>query len=220
MSKLKDIISEAEKGNVAAQKDLAFLYEVGFQMESNKKLALEWWKKAADQGDKEAVEKVQELIQEHEEVTEAISKESIDHEMTVDKSSHLEIASKPSVLIIDDDPDICQVVKDSCPIEGVNIHMAYDATEGLEKIENNPIFHLIFLDIRMPGADGIQFLKAIKGNHSLQNIPVIIISGFPTKEYTRYARMLGAEGWIEKPFGMSEIEEPYKKFLKVPKNPE
>ena len=64
------------------------------------------------------------------------------------------------ILVIDDEREIVSFIKDALEIEGYDVITAYDGSEALSKIENNP--DLILLDIMMPNIDGYNFCRKVR----------------------------------------------------------
>lgn len=109
----------------------------------------------------------------------------------------------PHILIIDDEPDIRELVKDVLEDEGYQVSLAANAAEAKQQIKDKKI-DLALLDIWMPGEDGISLLRSwAKQNPS--GFPVLIMSGHGTVETAVEATKLGAKGFIEKPLNTSQI---------------
>ncbi len=111
--------------------------------------------------------------------------------------------SMGKVLVVDDEPDICNLIKDILEDEGFDVSIANDAAEARKAIrETNPV--LVLLDIWMPDTDGITLLKEWKQNESFSS-PVIIMSGHGTVETAVEATRLGAYDFLEKPLSMPKL---------------
>lgn len=105
-------------------------------------------------------------------------------------------------MIIDDEESILQSLKGIFIDEGYNVFTALTGEEGLKVLEITPI-SLIFLDIWLPGIDGIELLQRIKKKYPL--IAVIMISGHGTIETAVKATKMGAYYFIEKPIDLDKI---------------
>ncbi|SHE56858.1 Response regulator receiver domain-containing protein [Marinitoga hydrogenitolerans DSM 16785] len=119
------------------------------------------------------------------------------------------------VLIVDDEPGIRDVLKDYIEMnfEHTKIETAENADIALKKI-NEDQYHVVLLDIVMPGLDAFEFLKKVKALNSL--IHVIMITGNSTMERVLEAIESGADDYILKPFSTKEIEEILKcSFAKI-----
>jgi len=122
-----------------------------------------------------------------------------------------------SCLLIDDDHDDQLVF--TIIIEKLNRSIrcvtADNALEGLQKLEADPIFipDSIFLDLNMPGINGIDCLARIKANSRLANIPVVIYTTSSRQEDVLRAKRLGAAAYIVKSFDIPEISRRIGDFL-------
>ena len=102
-----------------------------------------------------------------------------------------------SVLVVDDEPDIRQVVGDILQDEGYVVHVAANATEARDQFTQvQP--DLVLLDIWMPDTDGVTLLKEWASN-GLLTMPVIVMSGHGTIATAVEATRIGAFGYLEKP---------------------
>ena len=110
---------------------------------------------------------------------------------------------KPYVLVVDDEPDIRQLVKEILEDEGYNVEVAKDGAAAREAVAaRSP--SLILLDIWMPDVDGITLLKEFINTHKLQ-CPVVMMSGHGTVEAAVEATRLGAHDFIEKPLSLAKL---------------
>lgn len=107
------------------------------------------------------------------------------------------------ILIVDDEPDIRQLVSEILEDEGYEVNTAENANEA-KKLLRKRCPDLVLLDIWMPGQDGISLLKDLKETDSL-NCPVIMMSGHGTIETAVEATRLGASDFIEKPLSMAKM---------------
>ncbi len=111
--------------------------------------------------------------------------------------------SKAQVLVVDDEPDIRELVRDILEDEGYAVATAESADQArLALRDRRP--DLMLLDIWMPGEDGISLLKAWAGSGEL-TFPVVMISGHGTVETAVEATRLGAMGFVEKPLSMGKL---------------
>ena len=77
--------------------------------------------------------------------------------------------------------------------------------ENGDNLFNNPIPDLIILDIMLPGHDGYAILKKLRSNYKTEDIPVIMLTA-KTSEYDKVKSLdMGADDYIEKPFGIMEL---------------
>jgi len=111
---------------------------------------------------------------------------------------------KPRVLVVDDEPDIRNILHDILQDEGYSVTLAENADQARTKFRDiNP--NLVLLDIWMPKEDGISVLKSWVDNSQLGNTPVIMISGHGTVENAVEAVKLGAYDFLEKPLSTGKL---------------
>ena len=110
---------------------------------------------------------------------------------------------KIKLLIIDDEKDIRDSLKDILIDEGYEIHLAENALEA-KKIKLSQTFHLILLDIWMPDIDGLSLLKEWALNNEI-NCPVIMMSGHGTIDTAIEATKIGATDFLEKPISLQKL---------------
>jgi CheY-like chemotaxis protein len=91
---------------------------------------------------------------------------------------------------------------------GLSCTVLEDAQEALYKLETAEVAaDLIFLDLRMPGMTGLEFLKELRDKKSLSQTPVVVLSGVPDENDARESKALGARDYIVKPGRYSELRE-------------
>ena len=115
----------------------------------------------------------------------------------------LKMTEKYRILVVDDEPDIRQLVGEILEDEGYQVVVAETAEQAREQVRvSRP--ELILLDIWMPGEDGISLLKSWYESGVL-SCPVIMMSGHGTIETAVEATRLGAYDFIEKPLSMAKL---------------
>jgi two-component system nitrogen regulation response regulator NtrX len=109
---------------------------------------------------------------------------------------------KARILVIDDEAEIRRSVRMILEYEGYDVQEASSGPEGLALIEREPP-DLVFMDIRMPGLDGLEALQKIRQIN--EALPVVIISGHGTVATAVEATKLGAFDFIEKPLASERV---------------
>lgn len=108
-----------------------------------------------------------------------------------------------NILVVDDEPDICNIVKEILEDEGFKVSVAENgATARILKDTVKP--DMILLDIWMPDIDGISLLKEWSESGSIET-PVIMMSGHGTVETAVEATRLGAYDFLEKPLSLAKL---------------
>lgn len=111
--------------------------------------------------------------------------------------------SKEQILVIDDEPDIRDIVRDILEDEGYTTATAENADAGRDLKRTND-FDLVLLDIWMPGTDGITLLKEW-AETGTPDIPVVMISGHGNVETAVEAIRFGAYDFLEKPLSTAKL---------------
>lgn len=107
------------------------------------------------------------------------------------------------ILVVDDEPDICDLVRQILEDEGFQVRVAHNGAQARQQvIDHKP--DLVLLDVWMPDEDGISLLGHWKGHGKLP-FPVIIMSGHGTIETAVEATRLGASLFIEKPLTTAKL---------------
>lgn len=104
------------------------------------------------------------------------------------------------LLIIDDDADIVQMLKDNFELQGYLVFSASSAEQALEQLSKQP--DLLLLDIAMPDIDGITFCKQIR---QLLSVPIIFLSAKVEEQDKIRGLMAGGDDYITKPFSIEEL---------------
>ena len=116
-----------------------------------------------------------------------------------------------SILVVDDEPDICTLVSDILTDEGYDVTAAESAASARKQVSMGK-HDLVLLDIWMPDEDGITLLKDWKDKKQL-HCPVVMMSGHGTVETAVEATRLGAFGFIEKPLTTAKLISTIRKAL-------
>ena len=108
------------------------------------------------------------------------------------------------LVVADDEPKICRMLEVFFAERGYEVHLAHDGQRTLELIrQHRP--HLVLLDLRMPGASGLEILRHTRELD--ETIKVIIITAVEDEEIIQQARALGASDYVLKPFSLNYLKE-------------
>ncbi|MGH1536659.1 MAG: sigma-54-dependent transcriptional regulator [Gammaproteobacteria bacterium] len=121
--------------------------------------------------------------------------------------------SQENILVVDDEPDIRNLVQEILVDEGYKVRVAED-TAAARKHASSKQPDLVLLDIWMPGEDGISLLKDWQKSGSI-DCPVVMMSGHGTVETAVEATRLGAYDFIEKPLTMAKLLVSVKRALET-----
>ena len=108
---------------------------------------------------------------------------------------------KTNILVIDDDVNICELIRLYIEKEGYSAIVAYDGLKGLEAFRKNAP-SLVLLDLMLPGMDGLQVCREIR---KLSNIPIIMLTAKGETFDKVLGLELGADDYIVKPFDTKEL---------------
>jgi CheY-like chemotaxis protein len=109
-----------------------------------------------------------------------------------------------TILYVEDDPEHCLLVGKLLNSRGFTVEMARDGLEGVAKAQElRP--DLILLDLYLPRLDGFGVMKQLKEDPITSNIPIVVISAWPTGDNRRRVQDAGALGFVAKPFKVNEL---------------
>ena len=107
------------------------------------------------------------------------------------------------ILVVDDEPDICEILSFNLAKAGYVTSMAYSAEEVLQ---GNPAgYDLILLDVMMGAMSGFQLAAVLKKNPATSRIPIIFLTAKDSENDTVSGLELGADDYITKPFSIREV---------------
>jgi len=114
------------------------------------------------------------------------------------------------VLVVDDDRIVIRSCTRILESEGYEVSTVFGADEALEII-GEVSFDLLLLDVKMPKRDGLSLMKEIR--KSRPDVPVIVMSGYPTPETVADVLKAGATQFIPKPFRPDELLDAVRQVL-------
>lgn len=107
--------------------------------------------------------------------------------------------SRQSVLVVEDEEDIMEVIRFNLEKEGYEVNQALSGEKALQVIENN-LPSLILLDLMLPGINGLDLCRIFKQNDRTKAIPVIMLTAKSEDADIVAGLEMGAEDYITKPF--------------------
>lgn len=107
------------------------------------------------------------------------------------------------ILVVDDEQDLCEILKFNLEIEGYQVETANSAEEALEK--DIASYNLLLLDVMMGGMSGFQLAMQLKNSEVTAHIPIIFLTARDTENDTVTGFNLGADDYISKPFSIREV---------------
>lgn len=122
------------------------------------------------------------------------------------------------ILVIDDDELVSRTLQRALRMYGYQVNVARSGTEGLQ-LARRHLPDLFILDIMMPGADGYQVCRQIRGDPLLQSLPVLFLTAKAKDEDKIEGFRAGADDYLVKPFNMEELELRVKAILRRVRQP-
>ncbi len=113
------------------------------------------------------------------------------------------MATALNVLVVDDEPKICQLLEQILTARGCAVRIAHDGLEGLSRFKEQPA-DVVITDIKMPKVSGFELLRELKHTDPLLN--VVVITAYPSIQGAVEAMKFGACDFITKPFDIAQIQ--------------
>ncbi|HCJ46400.1 MAG TPA: DNA-binding response regulator [Prevotella sp.] len=115
----------------------------------------------------------------------------------------MEEEKKYKILVVDDEDDLCEILKFNLETEGYQVTTANSAEDALKL--DIASFDLLLLDVMMGGMSGFAMAKQLKANPSTASVPIIFLTARDTENDTVTGFNLGADDYISKPFSLREV---------------
>lgn len=110
---------------------------------------------------------------------------------------------KQQILVIDDERDLCEILRFNLTAAGFVVHTAFSGEEALTKEISN--YDLLLLDVMMPSMSGFELAARLKQDVSTADIPIIFLTALNDEKDTLHGFDLGADDYIAKPFSVREM---------------
>jgi len=110
-------------------------------------------------------------------------------------------AQATQIIIIDDDPKLCDLIREYLEPLGYAVDSAHTGPDGLEAVRAGD-FSAVILDVMLPGMDGFEVLKAIRHD---SNVPVLMLTGRGDEADRVVGLEIGADDYLPKTFSMREL---------------
>jgi DNA-binding response OmpR family regulator len=128
------------------------------------------------------------------------------------------MTSPPSihhVLLVDDDPTLTAPLQEALELlAGYAVTVAADGAAGLEALSaRRP--DCVVVDIRMPGVDGYQFIRAVRGDPETTEVPLVVLSALAQEAQTLAGFLSGADAYLYKPIDLDELLAAIKRAIEL-----
>jgi DNA-binding response OmpR family regulator len=110
-----------------------------------------------------------------------------------------------TILVVDDDADIRQLVTELLRLSGYDVSTAGNGRQALDRLGAGPLPSLVLLDVQMPELDGWDALRTIRSRAETASLPVILctVKSSAVDQITGWT--LGCDGYLVKPFAIADI---------------
>ena len=115
------------------------------------------------------------------------------------------MTKEPSILVVDDDPEIVAMLSTRLSKRGYRVETASDGTRALELAKKQHP-DLVLLDVMMPGKSGWEVARALKQDPTTQSIKIVMLSAIGEKTNEITAPIYGADAHVDKPFEFDKLE--------------
>ena len=111
---------------------------------------------------------------------------------------------RQTVLVVDDDVAICEVVRDMLETTGCAVGIAHDGLSALARIEVGGV-DLVLLDLMIPGVDGREVCRQVRARRRALYLPIIMVTALGRADERHAGFAAGADDYITKPFVMDDL---------------
>jgi DNA-binding response OmpR family regulator len=119
---------------------------------------------------------------------------------------------KKRILIVDDEPDLLEMVQISLEMEGYECLVAYDGFRGFERARKEKP-DLIILDVMLPGMNGYKVCRLLKFDEQYKHIPIIMLTAEAQEKDRQTGQETGADFYMTKPFAADKLLAKVKEYL-------
>jgi DNA-binding response OmpR family regulator len=122
----------------------------------------------------------------------------------------------PNIVVVEDDPDLLEVLRESLSREGYLVQTANNGLDGLKLIkETSP--DLVCLDVMMPGMDGIEVCRELRADKALQGLPIMMLTAKGDESDVVLGLGIGADDYVVKPARPKELIARVRALLRRPR---
>jgi two-component system sensor histidine kinase ChiS len=108
------------------------------------------------------------------------------------------------ILVVDDEPSICRLIKMSLAVEGYEVRTVNSGFEAMEELEKEK-YALVLLDIMMPGMNGFEVCSAIRSKPEFKGMKIAFLTAMGNPGDAQRGFALGGDDYIIKPFDPEEL---------------
>ncbi len=116
----------------------------------------------------------------------------------------LHVETSPTILLVDDDPELGEVISTILEQDGFQVIQARTIREALAVVRHG-LPHLIITDLRLPDGHGMEFIRYIRQMPNGKAVPILVLSALVDTQTVRKVRHAGADEYLTKPFNPGEL---------------
>ena len=109
------------------------------------------------------------------------------------------------ILIVEDEENIARMIAATLEMAGYTCQSCMDGSKAVELVQPG-VFDLVLLDVMLPGMDGLDIVRRLRGEEATAKLPIIMLTARQTEMDKVTALDLGADDYISKPFGVMELQ--------------
>lgn len=109
------------------------------------------------------------------------------------------------VLVADDDPEICTLIKTILSKGPYEVTVCNDAESALVHMQRDDPYDILISDFMLPGISGIELITQVRQNAATARIPIVMISGHSNYAMDARAKTAGADAFLNKPFTLVQL---------------
>ncbi|GIW41013.1 MAG: hypothetical protein KatS3mg076_1590 [Candidatus Binatia bacterium] len=123
---------------------------------------------------------------------------------------------KRRILVVEDDPDIVQIVRQTLERAGYEVVLAYGGDDALRKVDRE-LPDLVVTDLAMPKMSGVALIKSLRENERTAHLPILAVTAHVWDEIAQAAGRVGCDAFLSKPFTTKQLLEAVEAQLSGPK---
>lgn len=109
------------------------------------------------------------------------------------------------VLVADDDPEICTLIKTILSKGPYEVVVCNDAESALVHMQRDDPYDILISDFMLPGISGIELITQVRQNAATARMPIVMISGHSNYAMDARAKTAGADAFLNKPFTLVQL---------------
>jgi DNA-binding response OmpR family regulator len=109
------------------------------------------------------------------------------------------------VLVADDDPEICTLIKTILRSASFEVQVCADAESALIHLQRDKAYDILISDFMLPGISGIELITMVRSSPATAKLPILMISGHSNYAMDARAKSAGADHFLNKPFTLTQL---------------